>query len=180
MFGEDEKTEFMSKRIIETERLSKRYSVRKLGTDDVERIYSFCASHTIYYRYCGSKLTREVIENDLQITPPGISLEDKYYIGFFEEDELIAIMDLINGYPTDDEAFIGFFMINSQYEGKELGSNLISELMQYLKMQGFVACRLGIDRDNPQSTHFWKKNGFTIEKEIVREHGAILTAARKI
>lgn len=169
----------MSRKIIRPENLSIHYSVKKLSMDDVETIYTFCSSHTIFYRYCGKKLTRELIENDLQITPPGIELDDKFYLGFYKEDELIAIMDLINGYPAEDVAFIGFFMVSSSYEGTGIGSSIIDEALGYLKQQGFTSCRLGIDRDNPQSNHFWKKNGFEIEKEVMRSQGPILLAKRK-
>ena len=39
-------------------------------------------------------------------------MEDKYYLGFFAGDELVAVMDLILNYPKADIAFIGFFMMN--------------------------------------------------------------------
>ncbi len=36
------------------------------------------------------------------------SMDDKYYIGYFENGCLIAVMDLIDGYPNAGTAFIGF------------------------------------------------------------------------
>ena len=64
-------------RKIDIEKLSKRYDVRKLHLDDVEMIYEFCIRNTQYYEYCGKELSIELIEQDLEITPPGISLEQK-------------------------------------------------------------------------------------------------------
>ena len=38
-------------RKIEIRKLSKRYDVRKLNSDDVQMIYSFCKRNTQYYKY---------------------------------------------------------------------------------------------------------------------------------
>lgn len=51
--------------------------------------------------------------NDLKALPEGKSLEDKFYIGFFENDSLIAIMDFILSFPKEDTVFIGLFMMDS-------------------------------------------------------------------
>ena len=79
-------------RKIEIRKLSKRYDVRKLNSDDIQMIYSFCKRNTQYYKYCGKELTIELIEKDLEITPPGILIEQKYYIGFFDNGNLVAII----------------------------------------------------------------------------------------
>lgn len=165
---------------IEIENLSKQYYVRKLNLDDVEMIYTFCKSNTQYYEYCGRDISTELIESDIKTAPPGIPMEQKYYIGFFENNLLVAIMDLIDGYPDDNDAFIGFFMMNSQLQGTGIGSRIISEVLNYLKEKGFEMCQLGIDKDNPQSNHFWRKNGFVVVREVVQEEGTILVAQRQL
>ena len=45
---------------------------------------------------------------------------------------------------------------------------------------GFAAVRLGIDKENPQSNHFWRKNGFTVLKEVPQARGVILLAERRL
>ena len=167
-------------RKIEIDKLSKRYDVRKLNLDDVEMIYTFCKSNTQYYEYCGKELSIELIERDLKITPPGIPMEQKYYIGFFENSKLVAIMDLIDGYPNIDYAYIGFFMMNCEVQGGGIGSKIISEAFEYLRERGFRKCQLGIDKGNPQSNHFWRKNGFEVIREVVQEEGSILVAERQL
>ena len=69
-------------------------------------------------------------------------------------------MDLILEYPTKDTAFIGLVMMDFEYQNKNLGSKIISESAKYLKILGFHKIRLGVDKENPQSNAFWKKNGF--------------------
>lgn len=165
---------------IELRMFSKIYNVRKLNIDDVEMIYNLCKSNTQYYEYCGKELSIELIERDLEITPPGIPKEQKYYIGFFEDSKLIAIIDLIDGYPDSNCVYIGFFMMNSELQGAGIGSKIISEVLNYAKNQGFKKCQLGIDKDNPQSNHFWRKNGFEVIREVEIEEGIILVAEKQL
>lgn len=68
-------------------------------------------------------------------------------------------MDLVDGYPDIGTAYIGFFMVNPKYQGKQLGTTIVSETVEYLRNIGKTAVRLAIDKGNPQSTHFWIKTG---------------------
>ena len=49
-----------------------------------------------------------------------IGLSDKYFFGFFEREELVAVMDLVDGYPAQRTSYIGFFMMNPDYQGKHV------------------------------------------------------------
>ena len=89
-------------------------------------------------------------------------------------------MDLIDGFPNDQTAYIGFYMINHELLGQGIGTKIISEVFHYLYQIGFTHCRLGIDRDNPQSNHFWKKNGFRVIREVMLEAGVILVSEKQL
>lgn len=123
-----------------------------------------------FYQYHPPFVTKESILKDMTALPPEKSMEDKYYLGFFAGDELVAVMDLILNYPKPDIAFIGFFMMNAQYQGRGIGSQIVDEVTAHLKACGFNEMRLGIDKGNPQSRAFWTKNGFS----PVDEKGYIL------
>jgi RimJ/RimL family protein N-acetyltransferase len=151
--------------MIDISKLSKRYSVRILEESDVETLARICKQNTVFYEYTEARPTKENILNDMKATPPGITMDDKYYFGFFDDRELIAIMDLIDGYPKAEIAYIGFFMMNPQYQGKQTGTAIIAEVIDCLQSTGKTSVRLAIDKGNPQSTHFWKKNGFEIISE---------------
>lgn len=165
---------------IDMKALSKTCSVRKLGLQDAQRVYELCMTNPQYYEYCGKKPSVGLVERDMTITPPGIPMAQKYYFGFFIRDELIAVMDLIAGYPNSQCAFIGFFMMHGRHQGQGLGTRLVAEVLAYLKELGFTQCRLGIDRENPQSNHFWRKNGFEVIREVETEEGTVLLAAKTI
>ena len=165
--------------MIEVSRLSRRYSVRPLGDDDVDDVLALCVENPQFYRYCEEEPTREQVLLDMRITPPGIGPSQKYYVGFFQGGELVAVLDLIDGYPAPETAYIGFFMLRLRLQGKGTGSALIREVTDCLKSAGKTAVRLAINKGNPQSTHFWEKNGFAVIREV-RRNGWTLQEAERI
>lgn len=151
--------------MIEISKLNSQYMMRSLDTSDVDDIVELCRQNDVFYKYTEARPTKENILHDMNATPPEIEPADKYYFGFYEGADLIAIMDLIDGYPERDIAYIGFFMMDVKHQGKQIGSSIISEVIDYLRTIGKTAVRLAIDKGNPQSTHFWAKNGFEVIKE---------------
>lgn len=166
--------------MIELSKISRTYDVRRLDDSDVDIILSLCQKNTQFYEFCEAEPTREQVLNDLHITPPGIGMADKYYIGFYKDETLIAIMDLIDGYPEAAIAFIGVFMMNKDLQGHGTGTEIIRETAAYLKSAGKTSIRLAIDKANPQSTHFWKKNGFLMIKEVDRNGWTVLVAEKRL
>ncbi len=145
--------------------LSKSFEVRRLGRNDVDMIHDMSCKNEIYYKYHPPFVTRESIIEDMEALPPQKNYHDKYYIGFFEEDSLVANMDLILAYPTEEIAFIGLFMTNIKYQNKGIGSDIIRDTCNYLKQLGYKKVRLGVDKGNPQSYSFWCKNNFRVVSE---------------
>ena len=141
------------------------YDVRKLDQRDIELIYGVSCKNKQFYEYHPPFVTRESIQEDMCALPPGKSGEDKYYIGFFDGDALVAVMDLILAYPAEDTAFIGLFMINAEYQKRGIGSGIIREMCGRLKEQGCRKVRLGVDKGNVQSYSFWTKNNFRVVEE---------------
>ena len=166
--------------MIDITRLSSRYSIRLMQDSDADAILDFCLQNTQYYQYCSKQPSKELVLSDLHITPPDIELSSKYYVGFYDNAVLVAIMDLINGYPGSDYGYIGFFMVNKQLQGNQIGTGIIQEVCQYLKKIGITTVRLGIDKGNPQSNYFWKKNGFLVIKEVEQDGWTVLVAEKTL
>ena len=104
--------------------------------------------------------------------PPEKTAADKYYAGFFSGEQLIAVLDLILGYPDAQTAFLGFFMTAAAVQKKGVGSTIVANIRTCCKRLGFTRLRLAIDEGNPQSEAFWTKNGFrkTSERRISGAH----------
>ena len=166
--------------MLDISRLSARYDARRLDDAHADEILALCRGNAQFYEYCQAEPTREQVLNDLRIAPPGIGPADKYYVGFYRSEALVAVMDLIDGYPDPQTAFIGFFMMNAKYQGQGIGSAVVGEAAAHLKSIGIQTIRLAIDKGNPQSTHFWRKNGFRVVKEVDRNGWTILVAERAL
>ena len=164
--------------MFDLSKLSTQYHVRPMHDADADAILAFCLQNDQYYRYCGKQPSRELILHDLRITPPNTSADAKYYVGFYDGEILVAILDLIDGYPDSETAFVGFFMMNRQLQGRQIGTRIIQELCLYLKETGLKRVLLGIDKENPQSNAFWAKNGFSVIREVEQEEGTILVAEK--
>ena len=95
--------------MIDITMLSRIYFIRRLNESFVDDIYELCKGNPQFYQYSEAPLRKEQILSDLYLTPPGIGLEDKYFLGFYKNDVLVAVMDLVDGYPEKDICFIGFF-----------------------------------------------------------------------
>ena len=165
--------------MFDISRLSEKYSTRILTPSDIELILDLVQKNMQFYKYTEAKPIRKQILRDMSATPPRTDPSDKYYLGFFDGDVLVAIMDLVEGYPTKDIAYIGFFMMNASYQGKGEGSDIVNGVLSYISSTGAKAVHLAIDKGNPQSTHFWQKNGFKILGEV-EVHGWYKLVAEKV
>lgn len=140
--------------------LSGKYEVRRLSEADITEVLALCEKNTLYYQYCPPFVSEQSIYDDMNALPPGKTVTDKYYVGYYDGERLIAVMDLIMAFPDKTTAFIGFFMTDVDVQSKGLGTSLISELCDTMARIGMKEVRLGWVKGNPQAEHFWKKNGF--------------------
>lgn len=146
---------------MKIEKLSQTYSVRRLTENDIDAILELAKNNDIFFQYHPPMFTRESIIADMNALPPGKEMKDKFSVGFFEGDKLIAEMDLIKDYPQENTAYIGLFMVHGEYQGRGVGTQIITQALVALKEMGCKNARLAIDRGNPQSQAFWIKQGFS-------------------
>ena len=121
---------------MQVELLSDKYKVHILTNKNVDEIYDLLSKNILYYEYCPPFVTRQTIQEDMRILPPGKVIEDKYYIGFCQDGKLIAVMDLIDGYPEKLIVYIGFFMTDISVQGRGIGTEIIDYLCRYLSGLG--------------------------------------------
>ena len=158
-----------------------KYAVRPLTAADVDAILALCAGNEQFYRCHPPLATKESVLEDMAALPPGKCAEDKHYLGFFDGETLVAVLDLIERYPQDDTAYIGFFMTKKERQGCGLGSTLIGELLDELRRERFRKVRLAVDRGNPQSKAFWEKNDFALMgEEFPHDDSAYLLMERAL
>lgn len=153
---------------LDIKQFSKQYKVTYLNVEDVNLILSLCESNPFYYEHFPPMVSKQSILMDMKALPNHKNKEDKYYVGFWKEDTLIAIMDLIDGYPDTESGWIGLFMVDGLYSNQGIGSKIIEDLSSYLKTR-HTYLRLAYVEENEQCAHFWKKNHFVCDEKINRD-----------
>lgn len=159
--------------------LSTEYRVKQIEAVDIPEVFALCKGNPLYYQHCPPPITIESIQKDLITLPKGKTLEDKYYLGFYRNESLVAAMDLVCRYPNAETAFIGFFMTEQQAQGKGVGATIITEVCQYIKKTGFSFVKLGYVKGNPQSEAFWIKNQFEKTGVEVQAEGYVIVVMQR-
>ncbi|MBS6196578.1 MAG: GNAT family N-acetyltransferase [Clostridiales bacterium] len=142
------------------ENLSGCYRVRKITENDIPEVLALCKGNPTYYLHMKMEPSPENLKEAITIVPPNKTMEDKFFVGFYKEEYLVAILDLITGYPVKETAFIGWFMMKKEFQHQGLASEIVRELLKHLKETGFRYVRLGYVKGNRESESFWKRNGF--------------------
>lgn len=124
--------------MLDVSLLSNKYLVQKIDSTDIVKVYELCRNNSLYYQYCPPFVSEQSIIDDMNALPPNKDLSDKYYVGYYEGDKLIAVLDLIMAYPDDSTAFIGFFMTDTSVQNKGVGSSVIDELCSVLSKEPLI------------------------------------------
>ena len=141
-------------------KITRDYTVKKLGEEDFPAILALYGSNPQYFSAMNQAVPEEGLEEDLEAVPAGKTLEDKYWLGFWQEEKLAATLELVTSYPEENTAYIGLFMMDAARQSQGEGSRLMADLFAWLKEGGFAWVELSYSYGNPQSERFWFKNGF--------------------
>ncbi|WP_422804020.1 GNAT family N-acetyltransferase [Streptococcus sp. FT1-55] len=144
---------------MKIETLAKSYSCRKVTQSDIPSVLALYESNPLYFQYCPPQPSLDSVMEDIARLPQGKTQDDKYYVGFWDGSSLVAVMDFVCAYPDEKTIFIGLFMVNQAYQGNEIGSQIVTEALAYFA-KNFQKVRLAYVKGNPQSQHFWEKQGF--------------------
>lgn len=145
-------------RRIEIRRLFRSLEPRRVGPEHFEAAAALCRGNPLYYEHYGAPPPEPAeISEDLEALPPGKTYEDKYYLGGFGGGQLRLLLDLIDGYPDGDTAWIGFFMLDARLQGLGFGTRLVSELLGALEACGFRRAALGVVPATHRQRRFGEK-----------------------
>ena len=142
--------------------LSSEFSVRRITEANISEVYRLCRENRRYYRLTKTKPTLRGLTEVISEVPEGTAADSKHFVGFYDaEGQLTAILDLITGYPEDDDAFIGWFMVDANRQGQGIGSQIFADVRAAMQGQGFDFLSVGVSKENTEAIDFWEKQGFT-------------------
>jgi hypothetical protein len=136
-------------------------------------LYQLQKTNTYYFSCVQDHpVTYEEAVSDVTALPPNTKYRQKFYIGFYKNQELEAIMDYIEGYPSGKIAYIGLFMINGNKRRCGIGSGIICPFLNAAKKNQYEKVRLGCISENIQGYQFWDSMGFKeVDRVVTKEKG---------
>ena len=155
------------------------YKVRRLTIDGLQELYDFCKANTRYYKYMRMEPTMENLSEVFSTLPPNKDIEDRFFMGIYDGERLVVILDIVKGYPEENIAYIGWFMVNKDMQGKGIGREIIDKVIEVLRNVAFHAVMLGCIKDNVEAYRFWTNNGFEKTENEMDTGDYILVEMRK-
>ena len=156
--------------------LSTTHEVRRITEADISEVYALCKSNWKYYECIHCAPTVESLTEIISHVPEGVEASCKYFVGFYEEKRLVALLDLITGYPEKDDAFIGWFMVDGQQQRQGIGSQIFADIRGAMAAQGYDYLSLSCEKENKDAIAFWEAQGF----KALKETDSHITFAREI
>ena len=103
-----------------------------------------------------------------------------YKIGgkFIGQGDLVLDKD---GYTIPDErVYLSRLIVKKKYRNKGIGSQITDFLLDKAKEMGYREIALGVDCDNENALHLYKKKGFKIYAQDKDEYGEFYKMLKKL
>jgi len=149
---------------LDIQSLGTGYEVRRLTEADITDVVLLMRSNRRHWRKMGVKPSRSRLTEIISSVPGATGGEDSYFVGFYDDDaDLVAVLDLICGYPEPDDAFIGWFMVDDAQQGRGVGSAIFADVRASMKAQGYDHLEVRCPKESAPSLAFWHAQGFELD-----------------
>ena len=166
---------------LEIQAFSTQYDVRRITEADITDVYLLAKANRRFYEALHTRPTVEGLTEVISNLPEGAGAEGKHFVGFYAEEgaggagavggseagDLVAIMDLICGYPGEQDVFIGWFMVDADLQGQGIGSGIFADVRAALSAQGYTRVSLQCPQEHPEAVAFWQAQGFTTVGDVI-------------
>jgi len=146
---------------LDIQSLGTSYDVRRIAEVDISDVVGLARTNGRYYRSLGIRPSRSRLTEIVSDIAAGVEGAESYFVGFYNEgDDLIAVLDLVCGYPESDDAFIGWFMVDADLQGQGVGSSIFADVRASMKAQGYDHLELKCPKASESARVFWEDQGF--------------------
>ena len=141
--------------------LATEYNVRRITEADIARVYRLAKQNRKFYELLNQEPTIEGLTELISDVPEEAGPNGKYFVGFYDgSKQLVAVMDLICGYPQPETAFIGWYMVDANLQGMGIGSDVFADVRSALLAQGYSNVLLKCPAVCEEAIAFWRQQGF--------------------
>jgi ribosomal protein S18 acetylase RimI-like enzyme len=107
----------------------------------------------------------------LAVVPAGKIPADKQVLGLHRDGEMVGVVDLLGGYPTPTDWYVGLFLLSPEVRGAGLGSSVVDEIVERVRADGGQALHLVVREDNPRALAFWRRHRFELIDRRLQDLG---------
>ncbi len=146
---------------LDIQSLGTSYDVRRIAEVDISDVVGLARTNGRYYRSLGIRPSRSRLTEIVSDIAVGVEGAESYFVGFYNEgDDLIAVLDLVCGYPESNDAFIGWFMVDADLQGQGVGSSIFADVRASMRAQGYDHLELKCPKASESARAFWEGQGF--------------------
>ena len=103
--------------------------------------------------------------------PPGKTLADKQVLAVVRDGEIVGVVELLRGYPTTTDWYLGLLLLVPEARGAGLGTSVVDAIVGLIVMEGGRALHLVVREDNPRAVAFWQRHRFDLLDRRVQDLG---------
>lgn len=171
--------------IEELKSIFSEYQIKKIDENNIDDVFELIKNNKYYLsKVQNHELTLEECIEEISALPPNKEIDSKTYIAIYNDTKCIAVIDFVEGYPNDEVAFIGLFILDISVQEKGLGTNFFERIKKVAHKKGFTELRLGCMSGNEKGFRFWTKMGFKeiykVDRKIDDQNFTILVMNLKI
>jgi ribosomal protein S18 acetylase RimI-like enzyme len=144
--------------------------LRPVERGDVDALQELIESDPAYTeRITGYPPGSSDAQSLMLMRPEDLPEESKVVLGAFAADRLVAVVDLLRGFPNDHTAFIGLLEVHAKHQGLGYGKTTYNLVERYVgtTWPEIGTLRLAVVDTNAQvATGFWQRLGFEPTGEV--------------
>lgn len=88
-----------------------------------------------------------------------------YCLGISKEQQTVAFLSLLEGYPESSTLYVGLFLIDKRFQKNSIGTRIMNAVIDDAFSLGYTTIKLSVQDNNVSGYPFWKKLGFKAVKK---------------
>lgn len=135
-------------------------NITSLESSDLPHIQKWLNQQSNFYINDGNPIdSKELHERFLEYYVS----EEEFFLKIEKSHKLIGLLKGRIEFKNNNNVWIWYFIIDSSYREKGIGSRILSELRRYFKKNyGIYDFYTGIVENDIQALRFWNRNNFTL------------------
>jgi len=108
----------------------------------------------------GKRAELSDILSGITAVPEGFNLSDKHFVGIWRDGSIVAVLDLLVGFPDPNCVLIGLLLVHGGLKGRGIGTEIAKSILRASESICRNEVRLGVIDKNTRGIDFWTKMGF--------------------